>query len=392
VEIKELVEKIQSTWEQMKAKNDELIETVKKGGHLTQEDKAMLDKMGNRLDELELKLQRQNIVVPGSTVILDEKKLAVKKAFYGFLRKGKTDMDPTERKALVEDTTGEIVVPEDLEAGITRTLPKIAVMRNLSGNRTTIRDRVRRRSMSEVTMGWGKLETGNSAPESDPTPEDDGYMYVEDLYGLAKIGEDELQDNDINLESLITDSFSRARAETEDTAFAIGTGHTYKQPDGVAVDTDINQVNSDTADTVTPDDVLDLEYELPAQYLNGAAFLMHRKTEKVLRMVRTSGDGTHLTGQYLWQPSLLVGQPNSFDGYPIYNQGDMNYPADALAKNDIIFGNFKVGYRVLDRSGMSIQRLNELYAEDGLVGFRAHFRVGGGVIISDAFRALKNNT
>jgi len=45
-----------------------------------------------------------------------------------------------------------------------------------------------------------------------------------------------------------------------------------------------------------------------------------------------------------------------------------------------IFGNFQFGYRILDRKGITIQRLNELYAEAGLIGFKVHARVGGYLI------------
>ena len=45
-----------------------------------------------------------------------------------------------------------------------------------------------------------------------------------------------------------------------------------------------------------------------------------------------------------------------------------------------IFGNFQRGYKIIDRKGISIQRLSELYAEAGLVGFKCHARVGGYLI------------
>ena len=44
------------------------------------------------------------------------------------------------------------------------------------------------------------------------------------------------------------------------------------------------------------------------------------------------------------------------------------------------FGDFQSGYRVIDRSGMTIQRLTELYSEAGLVGFKIHIRVSCNVI------------
>ena len=148
-----------------------------------------------------------------------------------------------------------------------------------------------------------------------------------------------------------------------------------------------SRTDCDTPDTATPDDLIDLEYELPAQYASGASFVMHRKTEAMVRKVKET------YGPYLWQPSLQVGMPRSFDGFPVYNQNDMLYPVSTADEAVVtLFGNWKAGYMIVDRAGIAIQRLDELYAESGLVGFIVHFRVGGGVIRADAFRALVNDT
>jgi HK97 family phage major capsid protein len=69
----------------------------------------------------------------------------------------------------------------------------------------------------------------------------------------------------------------------------------------------------------------------------------------------------------------------------------MKYAADTTAGINVIFGNFTLGYRIIDRMGMTIQRLDELYAEAGLIGFKAHFRVGGDIIRRDAFAVLCND-
>lgn len=42
-----------------------------------------------------------------------------------------------------------------------------------------------------------------------------------------------------------------------------------------------------------------------------------------------------------------------------------------------IFGDFQRRYDIRDGKESSIQRLSELYAEAGLVGFKVHARVGG---------------
>jgi len=305
-----------------------------------------------------------------------------KAAFFKFMREGKSALAPEEIKALVSDATGQILIPEELESEIYRELPKITIIRSLATVRQTRSDRIRRRSLTEVTVGWGKLETGTAITESTMTPGQE-FQYVEDLYGLTKIGEDELMDTDVALESIITDSFSRAIAEAEDTAFVVGTGHAYKQPEGI-LNSSVTTVNAGQAGAIKADDILKLIYEVPAQYRQNGVLIVNSKTELALRLL------TDTNGQYLWQPSLQAGRPNSFAGYPVYNQEDIpNIPDVGTAADVAIFGDIRSGYRIIDRLGMTVQRLVELYAASGLVGFKVHYRVGGGVIRPDALRILR---
>ena len=412
-EMKDMVDKISTTWEQMKAKNDEVVAAAQKGETARAEDKAQLEKMNASLDEskaaldaLAVKVERGSIVKPGEAKAEDvERDAAYKGAFMKWVRGGSREMGADdiktlrnavspERKALVENTAGLYLVPEDLEAEILRASPQINTIRNYCRVRPTSRDKVRVRSLTEVSVGWGKLETGTDIDESTQTPTQD-TIYVEDLYGLTKIGEDELQDTDGNLAAILADSFSVALANAEAKAFAVGTGHTtYSQPDGIAVDATLiasYKGNWTTADTALTEDMLTCEYTLPAQYLNGAAWLMHRNTELALRLLRAEVASGYY-GNYLWQPSLITGAPNNFDGFPIINQNDMNYPADAVAGINVVFGNLKQAYMIVDRQGMLLQRLDELYAEAGLVGFKVHKRVGGGPIRPAAMYGIYNNT
>lgn len=405
MEIKELTDKVQYAVDALHKEADRYYEEAAKIGEATGETKEALEKINTaideqkaQIDEIGLKMERMNVPNPGEGEQEDEEAKARKSAFFKYMRVGKKGMEPEERKALVEDATGLYAVPEEIEAEIIRAVPQYNVLRQLCGSRTTSRDKLRKRTLTEVSMGWGKLETGTAITESTLTPATD-YIYAEDLYGLTKIGEDELMDTDANLQAIIADSFAIARADTEEAAFAIGTGHTYSQPCGIAVDATLISgltaaagtdgtygISWATDDTITLDDVLKCEYELPAQYLKGSAWLMHRKTEYGMRILKEA-----TTGGYLWQPSLQVGEPNNFDGYPVYNNSSLQYPADTVEGTNVIFGNFKMGYKIIDRAGMSIQRLDELYAEAGLVGFKAHFRVGGDIIRHAAFQVIYND-
>lgn len=344
------------------------------------EDKVDAQFLANKelIEKLQVEAKRP---APVAGELSPEKALA-KKAFFNFLRRdSKQNLDPEEQKALVEDATGRILVPEDLEAEIYRSLPKISVMRPLATIRQTTRDRVRMRSLTEVTVGWGKLELGGEAVDSTPTPTEE-FHYVEDLEGLAKIGKDELADTDIQLESLIVDSFGRAQSEAEDTGYIEGTGHANQQPTGITNGTTITRVDGAAIDAIAANDMLTLRQEVPAQYRKNAVFIMHSSTELALMKLTDS------YGQYLWQPQVSVDIPATWAGKKVYTQDDLPEIASATSCDLVICGDIKAGYRIIDRSGMYVQRLIELYAGAGLIGILVTKRVTGGVIRSDAIRIL----
>lgn len=291
---------------------------------------------------------------------------------------------------LVEDTTGQILVPEEVQAEIIRVLPTLVIMRGLCSKMTLNSNRIRYRTIDEVTMGWGKLETQNFpytmvAPQASTQTPADHYQYVEDLYGLVKMGEDLLMDSDNNLETILADSFSRAIAAAEDAAFIAGTGHAASQPLGVFDSASgIDRVVAGQNGGVTVDDFLSLIYALDPRYRVNASFIVNNSTELVLRQLK---DGH---GAYLWQPTVQAGRPNTFLGYPIYNQVSVPTIPNAGTQRDVAaFGDFMAGYRILDHQSMGLTRLNELYAESGLVGFRMQRRVGGSPIRTAAMKVLR---
>lgn len=304
-------------------------------------------------------------------------------AFFQALRRGLPRMAP-EQRALVENTAGEILVPEDLETEINRSLPELTIMRGIASQRSITTNRVRRRSLAEVSVGWGKLETaGQTLTDSMPDTPTDEYTYVEDLYGLAKVGEDELDDTDVNLDAFIRDSFARACAEAEDTAATIGTGHANEQPVGfMTAAGGVPTVTAAGATAITIDDLKALIYATPAQYRRNGRFAMPSGTELALSTLRADG----ATGAYLWQPSVQAGRPNTFLGYAIENQEDM--AAIAASARAAAFGDFNAGYRIYDRQGMTVKVLTELYSEDGMIGWKIRKRVGGDVVRPQALRIL----
>lgn len=368
---------------EFRASHEKELAELKASGTASAETLAAVEKTNNALQDVTNRIRdletRQNR--PGNEASdIDPKAAAIKKGFFNALRGRPVDLDV--QNALIEDATGQILVPEDVEAGIIRTRADETVMRRLATVRTTTSDRVRRRSMTELQVGWGKLETGDSLVESTPTPSN-ATVNIEDLMGLVRIGIDELMDTDVNLEGYVDDSFGRAIADKEETGFVLGLGHSSDQPEGFTLGSTVARIVAGQASAIKADDFFSLMYGVKSSYRRNGAFLVNSSTELAMRKLKDSD------GQYLWQPSLQIDTPTSFAGRPVYNQDDLSDVHATLQKDVAAFGDWKAGYVIVDRMGMKVQRLNELYATTGMVGFLAHFRVTGYVADAEALRILR---
>ena len=93
-----------------------------------------------------------------------------------------------------------------------------------------------------------------------------------------------------------------------------------------------------------------------------------------------------LNGVYLWQPSVQAGQPDKLLGYDLHTSPYV--PAAAAGALSVAIGDFS-NYWIGDRAGRTVQRLNELYATNGQIGFVATERVDGKVILPEAIQLLK---
>lgn len=107
---------------------------------------------------------------------------------------------------------------------------------------------------------------------------------------------------------------------------------------------------------------------------------MNDSTVAALRKLK---DGN---GQYLWQPSVQAGQPDKLLGYDIYTSPYV--PVMAAGAYAIAYGDFQ-NYWIADRTGRTVQRLNELYSTNGQVGFVATERVDGKIILPEGIQLLK---
>lgn len=194
--------------------------------------------------------------------------------------------------------------------------------------------------------------------------------------GIIKISEELLEDSAINIESYILNKMVEGLKHTQELAFVKGDGN--KKPKGLAT-YDVGLTTA-SANAITDIELIDFFYSLDKNYRDDAVWVVSDEFEKALRKLKDT------TGNYLWQPALTAGAQATLLGKPIYVSGYM----DGLESGKVpaVFGNLRY-YNIADRGSMSLQRLNELYAGNGQVGFRARARVDGVLTINDAIKCLK---
>lgn len=185
---------------------------------------------------------------------------------------------------------------------------------------------------------------------------------------VVKVSLQLLQDADFPIEAYLGRKFGQRIARVHNRHCTVGTG--VNQPQGYISAATVGKTAAAVA-AVTFDEVLDLVHAVDRAYRAMGAFSMHDSTALALRKLKDA------QGQYLWQPSVQAGQADRMLGYPVIYNNDI--PTLATGNRTIAFGDHSA-YYLRDVSAFQVVRLNELYAENGQVGFLAFSRHDGGLI------------
>ena len=195
---------------------------------------------------------------------------------------------------------------------------------------------------------------------------------------LIKVSEELVLDSRIDLMSqVMVPDAAQAFAAAENTAFTTGNGTTA--PQGIVTGGTVGKTTA-AADAITSDEIIDLYHALGYLYRQNAVWFMNDATAAYIRKLI---DGA---GNYIWQPGLQAGQPDRLLGRPVYTLNSMaTITAEAKV---IVFGDPRY-FWIADFAGMGMQRLNELYAYTGQVGFRWFKRFDSNVMLAEAIQVLQ---
>lgn len=393
--IQELREKRAKAWDAAKAFLD-----TKRGsdGLLSAEDVATYEKMendvvalGKEIDRLErqaaLDAELNQPTADPITGKPGSPKAEVKtgraadeyrKAFWNVMRSKNPRFDVVNALQVGTDSEGGYLVPDEFERTLVQALEEENIFRKLAKIiQTSSGDRKIPIVTTHGSASW--LDEEQLYPESDE-------VFGQTSIGAYKLGtfikvsDELLNDSVFDLESYISSEFARRIGHKEEEAFFVGDG--TGKPTGIFAATGGAQVGvtSAGATAITVDEVLDLFYSLKSPYRKNAVWVMNDSTVKAIRKLK---DGQ---GQYLWQPSLTAGTPDTILNRPVYTSAYV--PTIAAGAKTIAFGDFGY-YWIADRQGRSFKRLNELFATTGQVGFMATQRVDGKLILPEAIKVLQ---
>lgn len=275
------------------------------------------------------------------------------------------------------DSEGGYLVPDEYERTLVEALGEENMFRQLAKViRTSSGDRKIPVVATKGTASW--IDEEGAYTESD-----DSFGQVSigayKVGTMIKVSEELLNDSVFDLESYIAKEFARRIGAKEEEAFFTGDGS--GKPLGILAATGGAEtgVTAASSTAVTADELMDLFYSLKSPYRKKAVWVLNDSTIKAVRKLKDS------TGQYLWQPSLVAGTPDTLLGRPMKTSAYM--PVIAAGAKTIAFGDFSY-YWIADRQGRSFKRLNELYAANGQVGFLGFQRVDGKLVLSEAVKVL----
>jgi len=205
-----------------------------------------------------------------------------------------------------------------------------------------------------------------------------------EMYALVDVSEQMMEDSEFSLEDELQQEFSEQFAVTEDAAFVNGNG--VGKPEGLLQAAGVGETTSGSAAGIgdangQANGLIDLYHDLKTGYAVQGWWLLNRATLGEVRKLKDAQNN------YVWQPGLASGVPNTILGQPYLEVPDM--PDVAAGATPIVFGDIRRAYTIVDRITLSILRDPFTQATSGNVRFIARRRVGGQVVLAEALRKLK---
>lgn len=344
-----------------------------------QQNKAMQE----QLDRIEELMNR-----PGAGVAKNDA-ARIMEAFNNVLRRPSHERNP-EDVAIVGKYQASLVKADDVSAGYLLAPPEMemAIVKNI------IESTPMRALATVRTIGAGSLKqprkTGSGSAarigevSSRTNTGDPAYGMIEiqapEMYARIAISQQMLEDAGFDMIAELREDASEQFSVKEGAEYISGLG-AANQGEGVLTNADVAEVVSGAAAAITADGIINLVHAIKSGYAANAVLGLNRSTLGAIRKLK---DGT---GGYLWVPGIANAVPNTIAGSAYVEMADM--PNVGAGLYPVIYGDFRRGYKIVDRVGISFQVDFNTEADNGLVIFRARKRSGSAVVLPEAIKKLK---
>jgi HK97 family phage major capsid protein len=183
---------------------------------------------------------------------------------------------------------------------------------------------------------------------------------------MLKVSVELMQDNAVNLPVFVGTALGERIARILNDHFTTGAGTT--EPKGIVTEA-TSAFTAASANAVTSDELIDLQYSVDPAYRGPTAgYMFNDSSAKVIRKLK---DGN---GQYIWQPGLIAGQPDTLLGHRVVINQSM--ASIATTNKAVLFGDL-AKYLIRDVMDITLVRLDERFAEAHQVAFLAFSRHEG---------------
>ncbi len=387
------VDQLGNAWEDFKKLNDKRLADIEKKGSadavtLDQMSKInnALDSYKSRMDALETTMNRPSFDAGYGEGVSAETKSDHRKAFVNYVRRGvEGELSTLEQKALsvTSDADGGYLVTPQVSEDMVKRIFETSPMRQICSVTTISSDSLEIiEDNDEAGAAWAASE---SAAVTESTSPQIGKLTIDahELVAQPKATQKLIDDSSIDIEAWLTGKLVEVFSRKENTAFISGDGS--GKPKGILTYTagtgagQIQQIDSGTDGVVTADSLIRLFYSLKDEYARNATFLMNRATAQAVRLLKDT------TNQYIWNPGLALGTPDTLMGVPVMLASDMPVPAENSLS--VAVGDFRRAYQIVDRTGVRV--LRDPYTEKPFVKFYSTKRVGGRVVNFEAVKLLK---
>ena len=220
-----------------------------------------------------------------------------------------------------------------------------------------------------------QVAAGGTIAASDPTFSSVVLGAYKQAFLIA-VAEELLSDSGVSLEAELARAGGNSIGFAVNTALTTGSGS--DAPNGAVTASTLGVTGTAAAGLPTGDNIIDLYYSLDGavRAASNFAFMASPTTISSIRKLKDT------TGQYLFQPSLAAGPPDTLIGRPLIENPAM---ASGTSAKSILAGDWDA-YRVRVAGGLNVAQSADYQFNLGLINYRFQIRVDGDLMDTSAIK------